>query len=143
MMITRATPYLMLDGTAREAIQFYEKALGAKVEGLSTFGDMPANPNFPMPEEAKGRVAHATLKLSGDAQLMISDSFPGSSPTPGNRLSICLNLAAANATEVFDALAAGGQVIMPLEQTFFSPAYGMVTDKFGITFQIYGEGAQS
>src|SRR4051794_13718750 len=57
------TPYLMMNGNAKEAIQFYEKALDAQVLFLQTFGEMPANPEFPLPDEAKGLVSHAMLKV--------------------------------------------------------------------------------
>ncbi|MDU5949195.1 MAG: VOC family protein, partial [Paenibacillus macerans] len=75
-MTMRLTPYLVMDGNAKEAISFYEKALEAKVIMLQSFGEMPENPEFPLPEAAKDRVSHALLKV-GESEMMFSDTFPG------------------------------------------------------------------
>jgi len=141
-MSLRLTPYVVLDGETREAIAFYEKALDAKVVFVQTFADMPANPDFPLPDEAKDRVAHASLKV-GDSDLMFSDSFPGQSISKGDQVTICIvSDDVEKSKRIFDALQDGGQVHMPLQETHFSPAYGNVKDKFGITFQIFTEGKQ-
>jgi len=139
-MAMQVTPYLMMDGNAKEAIQFYENALEAKVLFLQTFGEMPENPEFPLPEEAKGRVSHATIEV-GESPIMFSDIFPGQPFQSGNQVTICLSTKdKEKSNKIFEALQQGGQVNMPMEETFFSPAYGIVTDKFGVTFQIYTEG---
>jgi PhnB protein len=136
----RLTPYLMLDGNAKEAIQFYEKVFDAKVLFSQTFGDMPENPEFPLPEEAKDRIAHALLKV-GESDLMFSDTFPGQPPQSGDQVTICISTNdVERSKQIYEALQQGGQVKMPLQETHFSPAYGIVTDKFGVTFQIYTEG---
>ncbi|WP_312114763.1 VOC family protein [Brevibacillus reuszeri] len=141
-MSLRLTPYVVLDGETKEAIAFYEKALDAKVVFVQTFADMPANPDFPLPDEAKDRVAHASLKV-GDSDLMFSDSFPGQSIPKGDHVTICIvSDDVEKSKRIFDALQDGGQVIMPLQETHFSPAYGNLKDKFGITFQIFTEGNQ-
>lgn len=141
-MSLRLTPYVVLDGDTREAIAFYEKALDAKVVFVQTFADMPANPDFPLPDEAKDRVAHASLKV-GDSDLMFSDSFPGQSIPKGDQVTICIvSDDVEKSKRIFDALQDGGEVHMPLQETHFSPAYGNVKDKFGITFQIFTEGNQ-
>ena len=141
-MSLRLTPYVVLDGETREAIAFYEKALDAKVVFVQTFADMPANPDFPLPDEAKDRVAHASLKV-GDSDLMFSDSFPGQSIPKGDQVTICIvSDDVEKSKRIFDALQDGGQVHMPLQETHFSPAYGNVKDKFGVTFQIFTEGNQ-
>lgn len=141
-MSLRLTPYVVLDGETREAIAFYEKALDAKVVFVQTFADMPANPDFPLPDEAKDRVAHASLKV-GDSDLMFSDSFPGQSIPKGDQVTICIvSDDVEKSKRIFDALQDGGQVHMPLQETHFSPAYGNVKDKYGITFQIFTEGTQ-
>ncbi|MGC5326357.1 VOC family protein [Brevibacillus sp. SYSU BS000544] len=139
-MTVKLTPYLMMNGNAKEAIQFYEKALEAQVLFSSTFGEMPENPEFPLPESAKDLVSHAMLKV-GEAELMFSDTFPGQPVQSGSQVTICIGTNdAEKSKQFFNALQDGGQVIMPLQETFFSPAYGIVTDKFGIPFQIYTEG---
>jgi PhnB protein len=136
----RLTPYLMMNGNAKEAIQFYEKALDAKVLFNQTFGEMPENPEFPLPAEAKELVAHAMLKV-GESDLMFSDTFPGQPHQSGNQVTICISTKdKEKSKQIYEALQQDGQVNMPLQETFFSPAYGIVTDKFGVTFQIYTEG---
>lgn len=142
-MILRLTPYLMMDGNAKEAIQFYEKVLDAKVLFYSTFGEMPENPEFPLPEEAKERVSHAMIKV-GESELMFSDIFPGQPHQTGSQVTICISsYDKEKSKQLFEALQQDGQVIMPLQETFFSPAYGIVTDKFGVTFQIYTESQEN
>lgn len=129
-------PYLIFDGNTREAVHFYEKVLGGEVIGIMTFGDMPADPNFPLTDDMKDRVMHAQLKI-GDTDLMFSDTFEGMPYEPGNTIQIAIHPKdEARAKEVFAALANGGQVLMPLQKTDWSPLYGQVKDKFGITFQV-------
>jgi PhnB protein len=141
-MTLRLNPYLVMDGNAREAIQFYQKALDAKVLFSQTFGEMPENPDSPLPADAKERVGHAMIKV-GETDLMFSDTFPGQPVQSGNQVSICITTDDADqARKMFEALKQDGQVTMPLQETFFSPAYGSVTDKFGINFQIFTEGKQ-
>lgn len=138
-MSKRLIPYIMMDGNAKEAIEFYEKALDAQLLFIQTFGEMPENPDFPIPAEVKERVGHATLKV-GETELMFSDTFPGSPFSSGNQVSICITTdSVEQAQKMFDALQQGGQVGMPLQETHFSPAYGNVTDKFGVTFQMFTE----
>lgn len=138
-MSKRLIPYIMMDGNAKEAIEFYEEALDAQLLFIQTFGEMPENPDFPIPAEVKERVGHATLKV-GETELMFSDTFPGSPFSSGNQVSICITTdSVEQAQKMFDALQQGGQVGMPLQETHFSPAYGNVTDKFGVTFQMFTE----
>jgi PhnB protein len=141
-MTMRLAPYLMMNGNAKEAILFYEKALDAKLLFNQTFGEMPENPEFPLPEEAKELVSHAMLKV-GETDLMFSDNFPGQESSIGNQVTICISSDdVEKSKQMFEALQQDGQVKMPLQETFFSPAYGIVTDKFGVTFQIYTENQQ-
>ena len=141
-MTLRLTPYLVMDGNTMEAIQFYEKALNAKLLFKQTFGEMPENPEFPLPAETKDRISHAMVKV-GDADLMFSDTFPGQPLQSGNQVTICITSNdKEKSKQIYEALQQGGQVGMPLQETFFSPAYGIVTDKFGVTFQIFTEGRQ-
>ncbi|AWB44684.1 hypothetical protein DCC85_10950 [Paenibacillus sp. CAA11] len=135
-MSIRLNPYLNFDGNTKEAVYFYEKALGGKLMGIMTFGDMPADPNFPMTDDMKERVMHANLKI-GDSEIMFSDTFPGQPAQPGNAIQIAIHFTEeSRAKEVFAALEDGGQVIMPLQTTEWSPLYGIVKDKYGITFQV-------
>lgn len=139
-MTTRLVPYLVLNGNTKEAIQFYEQALDAKLLFMQSFGEMPENPEFPIPAELKDRVGHAMLKV-GETELMLSDTFPGQPHHQGNQVTICIVNKDKNASsKIYEAIKQDGQVIMELQETHFSPAYGSVVDKFGITFQIFTEG---
>lgn len=141
-MTLRLSPYLMMNGNAKEAIQFYEKVFDAQVLFSQTFGEMPENPEYPLPEEAKKLISHAMLKV-GETDLMFSDNFPGQTSQIGNQVTICISTNDIDkAKQMFETLQQDGQVKMPLQETFFSPAYGIVTDQFGITFQIHADGQQ-
>lgn len=141
-MSIRLNPYLNFDGNSKEAVHFYEKVLGGKVIGIMTFGDMPADPNHPLPDGVKDRVMHAHLKV-GDADLMFSDTFPGMPHQPGDTVQIAIHpTEEARAREIFAALEDGGKVVMPLQKTDWSPLYGIVKDKFGVTFQVNVPGEQ-
>ncbi|WP_058304313.1 VOC family protein [Gorillibacterium timonense] len=133
------TAYLTLDGTAKDAIAFYEQALGAKVISQMSFGEMPETPEYPISEDIKDRISHAMIQI-GESQLMFSDTFPGQPVTPGNLISLCITADGfEKSKKLFDALANGGQVLMPFQETFFSPGYGSVVDKFGVNFQVFTE----
>ncbi|TMV50366.1 VOC family protein [Paenibacillus mesophilus] len=139
-MAMRLSPYLMMNGNAQEAIDFYVKALNAELLFKQTFGEMPENPESPLPEAAKQLIGHAMLKV-GETDLMFSDIFPGQPHQIGNQVTICISTDDVHkSNQIFEALKQDGQVQMPMQDTFFSPAYGIVTDKFGVTFQIYTEG---
>jgi PhnB protein len=139
-MSVRLTPYLVLPGTAGEAIAFYEKALDAQVLFKQTFGEMPASPEYPLVEEQKGLIAHAMLQV-GESQMMFSDSDPGRPVKLGDQVTICITTKdASKSKQYFEGLKEGGTVILELHEAFFSPAYGQVKDKFGVTFQLFTEG---
>jgi PhnB protein len=141
-MTVKLVPYLVMDGNAKEAIEFYQKALQADVLFIQSFGEMPENPDYPLPEEAKSRVSHATLKV-GETELMFSDTFPGQPHASGNQVTICITSDDVEKSRaMYEALSQGGQVTMPLQDTFFSPAYGSLVDKFGVNFQIFTEGKE-
>lgn len=138
-MITGIVPYLVTNGNGQEAVKFYQEALGAEVVSLQTFGDMPANPEYPLPEEAKNRVLNAQMQI-GNAKLMLSDTFPGQPFQLGSQVTIALMVDnPSEAQTIFEKLQADGKVTMPLQETFWSPAYGQVTDKFGVEWQVSTE----
>jgi PhnB protein len=129
-------PYLFFDGRCEEALEFYRSALGAEVMALMRFKDNPEPPQPGVcPGGAEDKVMHACFRV-GETQIMASDgqctgrpSFQGFS----------LALTAANEAEadrLFSALGEGGQVQMPLAKTFFSPRFGMVADRFGVSWMI-------
>lgn len=135
-MSIRLNPYLIFNGNAGEAIYFYEKALGGQIMGIMSFGDMPSVSDHPVPEEARDLVMHALLKV-GDSELMFSDAFPGMPYQQGSAVEIAVVLDdEAQARKIFDALSEGGEVVMPLQKTDWSPLYGMVKDKYGVSFQV-------
>jgi PhnB protein len=138
-MITGIVPYLVTNGNGQEAVEFYKNAFGAEVISLQTFGEMPPNPEYPLPEEAKDRVLNAQLKI-GNASLMLSDTFPGNPYQLGSQVTIAIMVNdAAEAKEIFEKLQVDGKVTMPMQATFWSPAYGQVTDKFGVEWQVSTE----
>ncbi|NEW07660.1 VOC family protein [Paenibacillus sp. SYP-B3998] len=135
-MILGIYPHLVLEGNVQEAVKFYEDALDAIVLGLQTFGEIPENPQYPTPVEAKDRVINAHLKV-GHTDLMLSDTYPGHPYQIGSQVTTALIINdVEKSKEVFEKLQKGGQIIMPLQETFWSPSYGHVTDKFGVTWQI-------
>jgi PhnB protein len=140
-MALKLTPYIVLDGRANEAMHFYENVLGAKIVFNQSFGESPEKPEFPLPPEAKDRVMHAVIQI-GESELFFSDTPPGQPSQPGDQVTLCIQTDDREKSKrIFEALSEGGKVQMPLQETFFSPAYGIVTDKFGTTFQIFTEGA--
>jgi PhnB protein len=131
-----------MNGSAQEAIDFYVKALDAKVAYMLRFGDMPEDPEAPLPLEKEDWVNYAILKI-GDSELQITDHVTGSTYEKGTQITIVVQTNDKDkALQYFDALKEGGQVNDPLQASFFSPAYGNVTDKFGITFRILTKGRQ-
>lgn len=133
------SPYLQLNGDTKEAIEFYENVFGARNLGVMTFGDLPTSPDFPLPENVDHLVAHATLEIDGST-IMLADTFPVQPSEEGNLVIICITLDDKDkAHKIFEALAEEGQTEMPLAETTFSPAFGVVKDKFGVRFQIYTE----
>ena len=136
-MNLQLTPFIMLDGNADEAIRFYEQVLNATVVFKQTFGEAPEDPENPIPADAKNRIAHSVLKM-GVSELFVADLDPGQHHNQGNVVSICITTVDAEHTRrLYDSLRDGGQVNVPLQEFYFSPAYGVVTDKFGAVFQIF------
>lgn len=129
MAIKQLNPYLNFDGTAAKAIALYEKALGAKTEGLQRFGEVQGMPVAP---ENKDRVMHAVLHI-GAGLVMISDGMPGVPVPKESNMSVTLDFDDVKEMEQrFDALAAGGTITMPLQDTFWGARFGMLKDAFGI-----------
>jgi len=138
MMAVILSPYLNMEGNARDAIQFYEQALGAEVLSILTYGEMPEMPNT-FNEDLKNLVAHAKLRI-GESELMLSDAPSGSSIPKGKQVTICISTNdVEQSRRFFEALRQNGQVNMPFGEEVFSPGFGDVTDQFGVTFQIYTE----
>lgn len=121
-------PYLIVNGTAEQAIGLYERALGAKVEEIRRFGDVPGD----TPDELKNRIIHAALRI-GESALLISDAMPHEPVTAGSGIEVCLQFEdLADMAARFDALAAGGTVRFPLQDMFWGARFGLLTDAFGV-----------
>jgi PhnB protein len=129
-------PYLFFDGRCEEAVDFYRKVLGAEVSMLMRFKDSPEPPAPGMvPAGAENKVMHASFRI-GDTTVMASDGRCLGKPT-FQGFSLSLTVADdATAERVFAALRDGGQVQMPLAKTFFSSRFGMVADRFGVSWMI-------
>ncbi len=126
-------PYLQFDGRCEEALEFYKSALGAKVEAIMRFKDGPDC--MEMPKGTDDKVLHASFRI-GDSTIMASDGHCKGKP---DFQGFSLTIEApdkAEADRLFKALEAGGQVQMPLAETFFSPRFGMVADRFGVSWMI-------
>jgi PhnB protein len=129
-------PYLSFEGRCDEAIEFYKKAVGAKVDMLMRFKEAPDR-SMISPGNAD-KVMHAAVHV-GDTQLLMSDGRCQGSPN-FNGIALALSAATeADAERMFNALADGGQVRMPMAKTFFSPRFGMLADKFGVGWMILVE----
>jgi PhnB protein len=136
MPIKDVYPYLNFNGTAAQAIKLYESALGARTESLSRLRDVPGNQAAP---EDKDRVSHAVLRL-GERIIMLSDSQPGTTVSPGTNMHVCLDFTdPAEMGPKFEALAAGGEVLLPLQDTFWGARFGIVLDAFGVRWMFNGE----
>lgn len=129
----RVEPYLFFDGRCEEALDFYRKALGAEVTMLMRFKESPEPAQCPPGAEEK--VMHANIRI-GDSMVMASDGMcTGKAAFHGFALTLSVSNE-AEAERVFNALSDGGQVQMPLTKTFFSPRFGMVADRFGVSWMI-------
>jgi PhnB protein len=134
-------PYLFFDGRCEEALDFYKKALGAKVEMMMRFKEAPeqsSDPNACGPGGNGDKVMHAVFKI-GDSTIMASDGHCAGKPEfKGFSLSLPAK-DEAEADKLFGTLSDGGQVQLPLTKTFFSPRFGMVADKFGVGWMVIVE----
>jgi len=125
--------YLAFDGDCRAALGFYAKAFGLDFPDVMTFEQ---DPDGGVAKEDEGRIMHAELPVFG-GRLMVSDCPSGSVFVKGTNIAITLGASDKGEIErVFTALADGGNVAMPIGKTFFSELYGMLTDKFGVIWQL-------
>jgi PhnB protein len=125
-------PYLFFEGRCDEAIEFYRRTLGAEVTMLTRFKDSPEPPSHGEPD----KVMHASLRI-GETTVMVSDGrCLGKTNFQGFSLTIIM-ADESEAERLFAALEDGGQVQMPMTKTFFSPRFGMVADRFGVSWMIY------
>ena len=130
-------PYLFFDGRCEEAIEFYRRALGAEVIVMLRWKDSPDPvPPGMVPPGAQDKIMHAGLRI-GDTVVLVSDGRCQGQP---NFQGFSLSLTAADDAEadrLFADLGDGGQVEMALTKTFFSSRFGMVADRFGVSWMVY------
>ena len=128
--------YLMFNGRTEEAIDFYRQAVGAEVTMLMRFSDAPdPMPPGMIPEGWDSKIMHSSFKV-GEAELMASDGCQ-SDDAGFKGVSLALSVKSPEeAAAVFAALSDGGQVTMPLAETFFSPSFGTLTDRFGVSWMV-------
>ena len=130
-------PYLVFNGQCGEAMRFYERVLGAKVEVIMKMGDAP-EPCPGMPPDAKDLVMHARISI-GERALMASDAMPGQPYEGMKGFSVALVYPTVDeARRVFDALSEGGQVVMPMNKTFWAESFGMLVDRYGAPWMVNG-----
>ena len=139
---TTITTYLTFGGRCEEAINFYRTALGAELEMMMRFDESPEPvPPGMLQAGFEKKVMHASFRVRG-IPLMASDGCGDQSKFDGFRLALTVPTE-ADARQAFNALAEGGSVQMPLNKTFWSPCYGMVTDRFGLGWMVMVPGTES
>jgi PhnB protein len=128
--------YLFFDGTCAEAMRFYERTLGGKLEMMMTYGQSPDPQQCP--PGSKDRIMHSNLIIDG-RKLMASDTPAGQPGAGMNGFSLSLAYQSADeAHRIFGELAEGGKVTMPVNKTFWAEAFGMLTDRFGTPWMVMG-----
>ncbi len=130
-------PYLFFDGRTEEAIEFYRRTVGAEVTMLMRWKDCPEPPKDKsmIPPNSANKIMHAQLRIGGTTVMASDGRCTGNPSFQG----FALSLGAADEAEakrLFNALADGGQVQMPLGKTFFSPCFGMLADRFGVSWMV-------
>jgi PhnB protein len=127
------TPYLSFDGTCEEAFRFYEQALGGKIQSLNRYESTPMADKVPQGWGQK--IIHGLMHVDGQT-LMGADVPPGQYEKP-NGFSLTLEAKSADESErLFRSLAEGGQIRMPMQQTFWALRFGMLVDQFGVPWMI-------
>ena len=132
-------PYLNFNGNTEEAFNFYRSVFGGEFASVMRFGEMPGCEEMQLPEEAKNKIMHVALPISGKNILMGSDSIEGMGPALnfGNNFGIAISPESKDeADRLFAGLSEGGNVTMPLADAFWGGYFGMFTDKFGINWMV-------
>ncbi len=128
--------FINFDGNCREALAFYAKVFQSEVQVLMTYGQMPPDPNYTVSDADKEYVMYSSVPIFG-CNVMFCD-VPSDMPlTKGDNISPTLSTDDKEEIRcIFDELSQGGEVLMPLEKTFWSELYGMVQDKYGVIWQL-------
>lgn len=131
--------YLTFNGNCKEAFDFYKSVFGGEYQYIGTFGEMPPMEGSEVSEGDKDKIMHVSLPISKETILMGSDAGGGWTDNykAGNNFSISVNAGSTEeADKLFAGLSAGGQVTMPMADTFWGAYFGMFTDKFGINWMV-------
>lgn len=144
LMSTTLIPYLSFPGCTREAFAFYEKALGARIQAMMRYADMPemaaTDPGCAGARPTGDGIMHASLELPGGAALYAGDTPPGMAHEGVKGVMLTLGYDTVDqAHSAFHALSDGGQVTMPLMPAFWARSFGMLTDRFGVSWAVNGE----
>ena len=126
--------YVNFAGMCAEAFRYYEKHLGGKIGMMMTHGQAPHQSR--VSPEWKDAILHARISI-GDTELMAAD-IPNAEPMRSAYLTLGMD-SDIDAERVFSALSDGGQVLMPIQETFFASRFGQVRDRFGINWMILHE----
>ena len=130
----KITPYLIFNGDCQDAFNFYAKSLPGQIEVMMTFGETPARDH--VSADCHNLIIHTRL-LVGDQSIMGSDTTPDRPSAGMSGCSVSLNVdRVVEAERVFAALAQGGSIQMPLETTFWAARFGMLVDRFGVSWMI-------
>jgi len=138
--MTTVNVYLNFTGNCEEAFNFYKSIFKGDFTYIGRYGDMPPQEGMPsMPEEQKNKIMHISLPISNETMLMGADAMDGFGPpvVMGNNISLNVSVdKKSEADRIFKALVEGGQVTMPLADTFWGAYFGMTVDKFGINWMV-------
>lgn len=130
-------PYLTYQGTCREAIALYERAFQTQATDITTYSDIPPNPQNPVPEGFKNQIVQAVLHI-GDDFMRLSDCPKKLNDPESERISLAVEASVEEVRYAFAVLSEEGRVAIPLEETFYSPLAGVVFDKFGVMWNFIG-----
>lgn len=126
----KLTPYIHFGGNAREALGFYKNVLNGEIQQLGTYGESP----MPGDDDYKDKVMHARLVFDGN-MIMVSDVFKGQEVSTNGNIQLSIDVGDVNKlNEVFSKMAEGGKITMELQDTFWGARFGMLIDKFGVSW---------
>jgi PhnB protein len=129
----KLNPYLNFAGNAEEALNFYKDALGGEIAMISRYGESP----MPSDDDYKQKIMHARLQFGDDNVIMISDTMKGHNVSTNGNIQLSIGLYDEEKTKIiFDKLSAGGKVTMPLAKQFWGATFGMLQDKFGVSWML-------
>ena len=136
--MAQVNAYFTFNGNCEAAFDFYKSVFGGEYKTITKFGDMPPTPGHEIPDSAKEKIMHVALPISKETILMGSDANPNFGEVSiGQNISMSVNAESKEeADKVFTNLADGGQITMPIADTFWGAYFGMLEDKFGFIWMV-------